>query len=87
MHVAETVNNRLSSYDVAFVGIFAALSVIIIKTLPGIPIAGVPGANIKFDAAIAPIYCWKHVRHIDLLFSGDFSSGRWIPDTKIPRSS
>ena len=54
--MAETVNSRLSSYDVAFVGIFAALSVIIIKTLPGIPIAGVPGANIKFDAAIAPIY-------------------------------
>jgi hypothetical protein len=50
------VNNRLSSYDVAFVGIFAALSVIIIKILPGIPIAGVSGASIKFDAAIAPIY-------------------------------
>jgi hypothetical protein len=54
--VAETVNNRLSSYDVAFVGIFAALSVVIIKTLPGIPIVGVSGASIKFDAAIAPIY-------------------------------
>lgn len=54
--MAETVNNRLSSYDVAFVGIFAALSVVIIKTLPGIPIVGVSGASIKFDAAIAPIY-------------------------------
>lgn len=54
--MAETVNNKLSSYDVAFVGIFAALSVVIIKTLPGIPIVGVSGASIKFDAAIAPIY-------------------------------
>jgi hypothetical protein len=36
--------------------IFAAFSAIVIKIVPGIPIVGVPGANIKFDAAIAPLY-------------------------------
>lgn len=36
--------------------IFAAFSATVIKMLPGIPIVGVPGANIKFDAAIAPVY-------------------------------
>jgi len=47
---------KLSTRDVAFTAIFAALTVIICKTIPGIPIVGVPEANIKFDAAIAPIY-------------------------------
>ncbi|MFP3985201.1 MAG: ECF transporter S component [Candidatus Bathyarchaeia archaeon] len=46
----------LSTKDVAFVAIFAALSVITIKIVPGIPIIGVPDASIKFDAALAPIY-------------------------------
>ncbi len=47
---------KLSTQDVAFMAIFAAFSAILIKILPGIPIVGVPGANIKFDAAIAPLY-------------------------------
>jgi MFS family permease len=47
---------KLSSRDVAFMAIFAALSAIVIKVFPGIPIVGVSGANIKFDAALAPIY-------------------------------
>lgn len=47
---------KLSARDVAFMAIFAAFSAIIIKIFPGIPIVGVPGANIKFDAALAPIY-------------------------------
>jgi hypothetical protein len=36
--------------------IFAAMSVIVIKLVPGIPIVGVSGSNIKFDAMLAPIY-------------------------------
>lgn len=36
--------------------IFAAFSAIVIEFLPGIPIVGVPGSNIKFDAILAPIY-------------------------------
>jgi len=47
---------KLSSRDVAFMAIFAALSVIVIKLVPGIPIVGVSGSNIKFDAMLAPIY-------------------------------
>ncbi len=47
---------KLSTKDVAFVAIFAALSVIVIKLIPGIPIIGVPDASIKFDVALAPIY-------------------------------
>jgi hypothetical protein len=47
---------KLSSRDVAFTAIFAAFSAVVIRVLPGIPIVGVSGANIKFDAALAPIY-------------------------------
>lgn len=47
---------KLTTRDVAFVAIFAALSVVAIKVIPGIPIIGVPDASIKFDAALAPIY-------------------------------
>ena len=36
--------------------VFAALSVVVIKFVPGIPIVGIPDATIKFDAALAPIY-------------------------------
>ena len=45
-----------SSRDVAFMAVFAALSAIVCKVVPGIPIVGVPEASIKFDAALAPIY-------------------------------
>ena len=47
---------KLSSRDVAFTAIFAAFSAVVIKVLPGIPIVGVPSANIKFDAVLAPVY-------------------------------
>jgi len=47
---------KLSARDVAFVAVFAALSVVIIKTIPGFPIIGLSDSSIKFDAAIAPIY-------------------------------
>jgi len=47
---------KLSAQDVAFVAVFAAFSAVIIKILPGIPVVGVPDANIKFDAVFAPIY-------------------------------
>ncbi|MGQ9459847.1 MAG: hypothetical protein ACUVRA_01260 [Candidatus Bathyarchaeaceae archaeon] len=36
--------------------VFAALSAIVCRFIPGIPIVGVPEASIKFDAALAPIY-------------------------------
>jgi len=47
---------RLSARDVAFVGVFAALSAIVCEVVPGIPIVGYSGASIKFDASLAPIY-------------------------------
>lgn len=49
-------NLELSAKNVALLAIFAALSFIIGKFIPGIPIVGVPDASIKFDAATAPIY-------------------------------
>jgi len=50
------VKIKLSARDVAFVGVFAALSVVIIRVIPGFPIIGLSESQIKFDAAIAPIY-------------------------------
>lgn len=47
---------ELSAKNVALLTIFAALSFIICKFIPGIPIVGVPEASIKFDAAVAPLY-------------------------------
>lgn len=47
---------NLSSRDAAFTAIFAAFSAVVIRVLPGIPIVGATGANIKFDAVLAPIY-------------------------------
>ncbi len=47
---------KITSQDIAYVAVFTAFSAIIIKMLPGIPIVGTPGANIKFDAVVAPIY-------------------------------
>jgi uncharacterized membrane protein len=47
---------NLSTRNVAFLAIFAALSVIVIKFVPGIPIVGAPGSEIKFDVVVAPIY-------------------------------
>lgn len=47
---------RLSSRDVGLMAIFAALSAIVVRVVPGIPIIGLSDASIKFDAALAPIY-------------------------------
>jgi hypothetical protein len=47
---------KLSSRDVAFVAVFAALSAIVCRIVPGIPIVGVSDSSIQFDAALAPIY-------------------------------
>ena len=47
---------KLSARDVAFVGVFAALSVVVIRVIPGFPIIGLSESQIKFDAAIATIY-------------------------------
>lgn len=49
-------NLKLSTKDVTFMAIFSALSVVIIKFIPGIPIVGVPDSQIKFDVVIAPVY-------------------------------
>jgi len=50
------MNLKLSSRDVALMAVFAALSAIVVKVVPGIPIIGLSSASIKFDAALAPIY-------------------------------
>jgi len=47
---------KLSSRDVAFVAVFAALSAVVCRIVPGIPIVGVSDSRIQFDAALAPIY-------------------------------
>ncbi|MEM2851381.1 MAG: ECF transporter S component [Candidatus Bathyarchaeia archaeon] len=47
---------QLTVRDIAFVAIFAALSVVVEVLLPGIPIIGVSGAQITLDAVLAPIY-------------------------------
>jgi hypothetical protein len=47
---------KIRARDVAFVGVFAALSVVVIRVIPGFPIIGLSESQIKFDAAIAPIY-------------------------------
>ncbi|MEM2281199.1 MAG: ECF transporter S component [Candidatus Bathyarchaeia archaeon] len=49
-------STELSAKNVALLTIFAALSFIICKFIPGIPIIGVPDAQIKFDAVVAPLY-------------------------------
>jgi hypothetical protein len=54
--VKNMVKIKLSARDVAFVGVFAALSVVVIRVIPGFPIIGLSESQIKFDAAIAPIY-------------------------------
>lgn len=47
---------ELSAKNVALLTVFAALSFIICKFIPGIPIVGVPDAQIKLDAVVAPLY-------------------------------
>jgi len=47
---------KLTSKDVALMAVFAALSAIVCKVIPGFPIYGLSGSNIKFDAALAPVY-------------------------------
>jgi len=47
---------ELSAKNVALLTIFAGLSFIICRFIPGIPIVGVPEASIKFDAVVAPLY-------------------------------
>ena len=69
---------KLSSRDVALTAIFAAFSAIVIRFLPGIPIVGVSGANIKFDAVLAPIYgmvIGPYLGFIGALFGGLITAG------------
>jgi len=47
---------KISTRKVALLAVFIALSAVIAEFVPGIPIIGVSGASIKFDAAIAPIW-------------------------------
>ncbi len=46
---------RLSTREIAFVAVFAALSIVVCEFVPGLPILGGSG-SIKFDAALAPVY-------------------------------
>ncbi len=46
----------LSSQEIALTATFAAISAIVIKIVPGIPIVGVSGATLNFNAALAPVY-------------------------------
>ena len=46
---------KITTRDIAYTAVFAALSVIVCNVVPGIPIIGGSG-SIKFDAALAPIY-------------------------------
>jgi len=69
---------KLSAREVAFVAFFAALSVVVIEVLPGIPIVGVPGSNIKFDAVLAPIYglvIGPYLGFLAALFGGLITAG------------
>ncbi|MBC7130708.1 ECF transporter S component [Candidatus Bathyarchaeota archaeon] len=47
---------KVSPKEVALVAIFAALSWIASKFVPGIPIIGAEGSTISWDASLAPIY-------------------------------
>jgi len=74
----KNVKLKLSAQDVAFMAIFAAFSAVVIKILPGIPIVGVPDANIKFDAVLAPIYgliIGPYLGFLAALFGGLITAG------------
>lgn len=71
---------RLSTRDVAFVAVFAALSFIVCKFVPGIPIIGGQG-QIKLDAAMAPIYglvIGPYLGFLAALFGGLIAAGSWF---------
>jgi len=71
---------KLSSRDVAFVAVFAALSFIVCKFVPGIPIIGGQG-QIKLDAAMAPIYglvIGPYLGFLAALFGGLIAAGSWF---------
>jgi len=72
---------ELSARDVAFVAIFAALSVIIVKVIPGVPIVGVPEASIKLDVAVAPIYglvVGPYLGFLAAFVGGLIAAGSWF---------
>jgi len=69
---------KLSAREIAFVAFFTALSVVVIEVVPGIPIVGVPGSNIKFDAVLAPIYglvIGPYLGFLAALFGGLITAG------------
>ncbi len=71
---------KISTRDVAFVAVFAALSFIVVKFVPGIPIIGGQG-EIKFDAAMAPIYglvIGPYLGFLAALFGGFIAAGSWF---------
>ena len=47
---------KLTTRKLAFTSVFAALSAVVAEFIPGIPVIGVQGSSIKFDAALAPIW-------------------------------
>jgi len=71
---------ELSARDVSFVAIFAAISVIVVKVIPGVPIVGVPEASIKFDVAVAPIYglvLGPYLGFLAAFVGGLIAAGNW----------
>jgi len=50
------VEFKIKTRELAFLAVFSAVSGIIAEFVPGIPVIGVSGARIKFDAAIAPLW-------------------------------
>lgn len=48
--------HKLSARNVALMAVFAALSAIVCKVVPGIPIIGATHSTISFDVTLAPIY-------------------------------
>jgi uncharacterized membrane protein len=56
MHSLARPSISFGARDAALVAVFAALSVVVIMFLPGIPVVGLSGVRITLDAAIAPLY-------------------------------
>ena len=72
------MTRSISTRDVALMAVFAALSIIVIKVFPGIPVIGVSGANIKFDAVLAPVYgmiIGPYLGFLAALFGGLLTAG------------
>jgi len=72
------MKHSLSSREIAETATFAAISAIVIKIVPGIPIVGVSGAALNFNAALAPVYgliIGPYLGFLAALFGGVVTAG------------